>query len=199
MAYYALEGIVAGVCQGCRHKRRTQNQLFQVRLPSIKQRKRFLLTVSVRRLWVAYKKRREVMWLWVCELHQRGLRRLSASYWQCERRYGLPDGAYLSLFVQVGEKQRTAGVVGRERLDVAAFHVTFCLGVDRVHFYFHEVAEGVWEPGGHTSALEIRRYRREPAELRAVADRVAGEFLSALGMQLLPRDRADEAGGASPD
>jgi hypothetical protein len=138
------------------------------------------------------------MWLWACELNQLGLRRLSASYWQCERRYSLPDGAYLSVFSHAGEKQHTTGAAGRERLDVAAFHVTFCLGMDRVHFYFHEVAEGVWEPGGHTSALEIRRYRREPAELRAVADRVAGEFLSALGMQLLLRNRDDEVGGASP-
>jgi hypothetical protein len=85
------------------------------------------------------------------------------------------------------------------RLDVAAFHVTFCLGVDRVHFYFHEVADGVWEPGGHTSALEIRRYRREPAELRSLADRIAGAFLSSLGMQLLPRDGADEVGSETSD
>jgi hypothetical protein len=128
------------------------------------------------------------MWLWECELRQLGLRRLSPRYWQCERRYGLPRGAYLSVFSHAGESQTAAGDVQRERLDICAFHVTFCLGVDRVHFYFHEVAEGVWEPGGHTSGTEIRRYRREPAELRAIADRVAGEFLSALGMKLTPRD-----------
>jgi hypothetical protein len=194
-AFQALASVNACMSQspqGCRRKRRTQNQLPHVRLLSIKQRKRFLLTVSVRRFWVVYKKRREVMWLWACELHQLGLRRLSASYWQCERRYGLPDGAYLSVFSHASEKQHTAGTAGRERLDVAAFHVTVCLGVDRVHFYFHEVAEGVWEPGGYTSALEIRRYCREPAELRALADRVVGEFLSALGMQLLPRGGAEE-------
>ena len=103
------------------------------------------------------------------------------------------------MFAHAGEKQHRTGTAGRERLDVAAFHVTFCLGVDRVHFYFHEVADSMWEPGGHTSALEIRRYRREPSELRAVADRVAGAFLLALGMQLLPRDRADEVGGETPD
>ena len=138
------------------------------------------------------------MWLWACELHQLGLRRLSASYWQCERRYGLPDGAYLSKFVHADEKQHTAGAAGRERLDVAAFQVTFCLNVDRVYFHFLEVAEGGWEPGGHTSALEINRYRREPCELCAVTDRVAGAFLSALGMQLLSRNRADEVGNSSP-
>jgi hypothetical protein len=139
------------------------------------------------------------MWLWACELRQRGLRCLSASYWQCERRYGLPSEAYLSVFAHAGEKQHRGGTAGRERLDVAAFHVTFCLGVDRVHFYFHEVADGMWEPGGHTSTLEIRRYRREPAELRSLADRIAGAFLSSLGMQLLPRDGADEVGSETSD
>jgi hypothetical protein len=128
------------------------------------------------------------MWLWECELRRLGFRRLSERYWQCERWYGLPQGAYLSVFSHAEERQPTAGGAGRERLDMCAFHVTFCLGVDRVHFYFHERAENVWEAGGHTSALEIRRYRREPAELRAVAEGVAAEFLAALGMTLLPRD-----------
>jgi hypothetical protein len=149
-----------------------------------------LLNFVVRTLYtssVAYNKRREVMWLWGCELRRLGLRRLSTRYWQCERRYGLPAGAYLSLFSHARERPATASAVEHERFDICAFHVTFCLGVDRVHFYFHEVAEGVWEPGGHTSGAEIRRYRREPAELRAVADRVASGFLSALGMRLAPR------------
>jgi hypothetical protein len=117
-----------------------------------------------------------------------GLRRLSPRYWQCESRYGLHGGAYLSVFSYAEERQPTAAAAGRERFDICAFHVTFCLGVDRVHFYYHELAEGVWEPGGHTSGAEIRRYRREPAELRALADRVAAEFLAALGMKLMPRD-----------
>jgi hypothetical protein len=128
------------------------------------------------------------MWLWECELRQLGLRRLSERYWQCERRYSLPHGAYLSVFPHAQERQTTDGTKGRERIDMCAFHVTFRLGVDRVHFYFHEVGEGIWEPGGHTSAAEIRRYRREPTELRAVADQIASEFLSALGMELLSRD-----------
>jgi hypothetical protein len=126
------------------------------------------------------------MWIWECELRRLGLRRLSERYGQCERRYGLPEDAYLSVFSHAAERQSTAA--GPERLDICAFHVTFCLGVDRVHFYFHEREEDVWEPGGHTSAVEIRRYRREPAELRAVAEGVAAEFLAALGVTLLPRD-----------
>ena len=129
------------------------------------------------------------MWLWNSELRQLGFRRLSERYWQCERRYGLPANAYLSLFSHARERQFTAGAGERERVDACAFHVTFCLGVDRVHFYFHECDEGVWEPGGHTSAAEIRRYRQEPVELREVADRIAAEVVSALGMKLTPRER----------
>ncbi len=136
---------------------------------------------------VAGDKRREAMWLWEFQPRPLGLRRLSDRYWQCERRHGLPADAYLSVFAHAHER-RAARTAGRERVDLCAFHVTFCLGVDRVHFYYHERAEGVWEPGGHTSGTEIRRYRREPAELRAAADRIASEFLSALGMTLAPRD-----------
>jgi hypothetical protein len=123
------------------------------------------------------------MQLWEWQLHQLGMRRLSTRYWQCDRRYSLPDSAYLSIF---GDR---CDVVDdrRERVDFAAFHVTFCLGVDRIHFYFHEFDESRWEPGGYTSAAEIRRYAREPAELRVIADRTAGEFLAALGMVLMPR------------
>jgi hypothetical protein len=131
------------------------------------------------------------MWLWECELRYVGLRRLSAGYWQCERRHGLPEGAYLSVFSHAEDRQGTTRSTRRERHDVCAFHVTFCLGVDRAHFYFHEVTEGVWEPGGHTSSTELLRYLREPAVLRAVADRVAAALLAALGMRLLPRDRED--------
>lgn len=127
------------------------------------------------------------MWLWGCELRQLGLRRLSPRYWQCERRYGLPADAYLSVFAHAEERQARSRSAAPERFDICAFHVTFCLGVDRVHFYFHEVAEGIWEPGGHTSATEIRRYRREPAQLRAVADQVAEAVLSALGLKLMHR------------
>jgi hypothetical protein len=128
------------------------------------------------------------MWLWACELRRLGLRRLSPRYWQCERGYGLLPGSYLSAFAHAAERPTSVGPGGDERVDICAFHVTFCLGVDRVHFYFHEVSDGVWEPGGHTSSVEIRRYRREPRELRAIADRIAAEFLSALGIELIPRE-----------
>lgn len=123
------------------------------------------------------------MWLWDWELRQIGFRRLSDRYWQCDRRHGLPGSAYLSAFPETRDRQAPAGGAGRERIELCAFHVTFCLGIDCVHFYFHEVAEGVWEPGGHTSAAEIRRHR-DPGELREIADRVADKFLAALGHEL---------------
>jgi hypothetical protein len=127
------------------------------------------------------------MWLWECELRRLGLRRRSHWYWQCERRYGLPPEAYLSVFCHAQERQSQGGIGVRERVDISAFHITFCLGVDRVHFYFHEVGKGAWEPGGHTSMAELRRYLREPLRLRSVADGIAAKFLAALGMELLLR------------
>jgi len=122
------------------------------------------------------------MWLWDWQLQQLGFRRLSERYWQCERGHDLPAAAYLSIFSDVRDRDADG-----ERIEVAAFHVTFGLGVDRVHFYYHEVADGLWEPGGHTSSNEIRRHRRDPAELRALADAVAAAFLAALGWELTPR------------
>lgn len=122
------------------------------------------------------------MRLWTWQLHQLGFRRFSDRYWQCERGHDLPAAAYLSVFSDVRDRDGDG-----ERIDVGAFHVTFVLGIDRVHFYYHEVTERVWEPGGHTSSGEIRRYRRDPAELRAVADGVAFVFLAALGRELTPR------------
>ena len=38
------------------------------------------------------------MWLWDIELRALGFRRKSERYWQCLRRFELPDAAYLSLF-----------------------------------------------------------------------------------------------------
>jgi hypothetical protein len=127
------------------------------------------------------------MWIWVSELHRLGFRRRGEHYWQCERRYGLPASAYLSVFTAAREIERPGRRPGRERVEVAAFHVTFCLGLDRVHFYYHEAGEGAWEPGGHTSTPELRRYAIDPAKLRASADQIAGRVVTALGAELLPR------------
>jgi hypothetical protein len=131
------------------------------------------------------------MWLWVGELHRLGFRRRSERYWQCERGYGLPAEAYVSIFahalVRGGSGRATAPV----RADVGAFHVTFCLGVDRIHFYYHEADADAWEPGGHTSGPEIRRYGVEPSELRERADAVAKALAEALGHLFRARNSSD--------
>lgn len=124
------------------------------------------------------------MWLWKCELHRLGFRERSADYWQCERRFGLPENAYLSVWIHAREREHH---LGRELLDVSAFHVTFQLDVDRVHFYFHEVGDHVWEPGGHTSSTEIRRHGVEPSLLRDLADDCAALLVAQWGGELLDR------------
>ena len=77
---------------------------------------------------------------------------------------------------------RTRGIV-----EVSAFHVTFLLDVDNVHFYYHEYGDGVWEAGGHTSSAEIARHDADPVVLRQIADVVAADFVLALEANLLPR------------
>ena len=62
----------------------------------------------------------------------------------------------------------------------SAFHVTFQLGLERVHFYFHEHRDNEWEPGGHTSSKEIRRLGHDLLELRERADEIAAAFIEAL-------------------
>src|SRR5262245_42315465 len=62
-------------------------------------------------------KRREGMWLWECELRRLGLRRQSPRYWQCERRYGMPGNAYLSVFSRAQERQTASDATTREQVD----------------------------------------------------------------------------------
>jgi hypothetical protein len=120
------------------------------------------------------------MWIPACELRQAGFRQRSAGYWQCEGRHGLSAGAYVSVF----DHGHDAG-----RVDVWAFHVTFLLGSDRVHFYYHEADHAAWEPGGYTSGRQIRAHGVKPRVLRARADRIAAELSAALGCTLHPRSR----------
>jgi hypothetical protein len=127
------------------------------------------------------------MWLWDWELHQVGFRCRSEGYWQCEVGHGLPDDCYLSLFVHHSGRARNGRGPGRRPLEVSAFHVTFLLGVDRIHFYYHEVAENAWEPGGHTSSGEILRHGVEPHALRDEADVIAARLVAALGGAWRPR------------
>lgn len=127
------------------------------------------------------------MWIWACELHRLGFRRRSPHYWRCDGRYGLPASAYLSLFHAGSDGESSRTQPSRIRFDVSAFHVTYCLGVDRVHFYYHEAGELSWEPGGHTSSRELRRLGVKPANMRAAADDIAARVAEAMGVTLQPR------------
>src|SRR5437016_2976269 len=111
------------------------------------------------------------MWIWENELRQAGFRRRSNCYWRCEKRFDLPSHAYVSLFVG-GQITGPGQPAPHALVEFSAFHVTFHVGMDNLHFYYHERSEGVWEPGGHTSSAEIRRYEIEPRQLREQADAI---------------------------
>lgn len=123
------------------------------------------------------------MWLWESELRALGFRRKAERYWLCGRRFGLPSGDHLSLYCW-GEQ-----VLPGQRLlvELTEFHATFHVAGERVHFYYHERLENVWEPGGHTSSGEILRLGQDPAALRAEADGIAARFVEALSGRFLPR------------
>ena len=127
------------------------------------------------------------MWLWAIELHELGFRRQSDRYWLCERRYGLPADAHLSVFADAqsvpGERRGS-----RLLLEVSAFHVTFEIGRENIHFYYHESLETAWEPGGHTSAGEIERIGCDLYELRTAADPIAVLVVAALRGTYRPRE-----------
>src|SRR3954454_24667493 len=102
------------------------------------------------------------MWLWQDELHRAGSRRRSDGYWKAERRFGLPANAYVSVFARESRRPVAGPLRGRGRqtnrpaAEVSAFHVTFVVGRDNVHFYYHESDDRAWSPGGHTTRREIR-------------------------------------------
>ncbi len=135
------------------------------------------------------------MWLWAVELHELGFRRRSDRYWQCERRFGLPEQAHLSIFAS---EQRIPAGKGRKRclVELAAFHVTFEIDRDNVHFYYHERLDNEWEAGGHTSAGEMARLGQELRVLRDCADGIAASLIEALGGVCHPREVAGANGQA---
>jgi hypothetical protein len=127
------------------------------------------------------------MWQWDDALRQRGFRRRGERYWQCERGFGLGQAEHISIFSW--SEQAIPGRRGPARflVEVTEFHVTFLLGGEHLHFYYHEQTDHTWVPAGHTSANEIRRVDADPAVLRARADSVAREVIEGLGGSLLPR------------
>jgi hypothetical protein len=76
---------------------------------------------------------------------------------------------------------------GPTPLEISAFHVTFLLNADNIHFYYHEAGDGVWAPGGYTSVAEIERHGVDPGALRDIADAAAAEVAAALGGVLRKR------------
>jgi len=72
-------------------------------------------------------------------------------------------------------------------VELSDFHVTFQIGLERIHFYYHERSENAWKAAGHTSGREIRRLGVEPAQLRAQADMAAALFIAAVGGVYHPR------------
>jgi hypothetical protein len=116
------------------------------------------------------------MWLWEVQLHELGFKRKSERYWQCERRYGLPANAHLSLFSW--SEQTLPGT--RYLVELTEFHVTFTIGLDNIHFYYHDFAESVWTPGGYTSRARMERLLVSPRRLRRQAEALARAFIAGL-------------------
>jgi hypothetical protein len=131
------------------------------------------------------------MWQWDSDLQQLGFRRPSERYWRCERRYGLGPADHLSIWswseqtIPHPDARRRGSA--RFLVEITEFHVTFLIGGEHLHFYYHEHADNEWRPAGHTSNNELRRVGADPPELRARADAIAAEFIAALGGTLRSR------------
>ena len=124
----------------------------------------------------------------VSTLQSQGFRRRSRKYWQIKPvSTDLKEDCHVSLFAdaELNASGRPAGTA--HYLDFAAFHVTFELGPDNVHFYYHELSESEWEAGGHTSSREIRRHGVDPRQLRQAADVIAERLLQEWGRGMSPR------------
>jgi hypothetical protein len=124
------------------------------------------------------------MWLWAAQLRELGFRRKSERYWQCDNRHGLPTNAHCSIFSW--SEQSLPG--GRFLVELTEFHVTFEIGFDNVHFYYHETSDYAWAPGGHTSFGEIAGLGVDPAILREEADEIARRCLELVDCLLVGRE-----------
>jgi len=130
------------------------------------------------------------MWLWDDALRELGFRRKSDRYWLCERRYGLRGNDHVSVWSWSEQTIPAGRNRVRYLVEVTEFHVTFYLGGEHVHFYYHERAENAWAPGGHTSDAEIHRVGHDPAAARRAADAVAADLVATLGGSWRRRKRS---------
>jgi len=89
------------------------------------------------------------------------------------------------LFERLHQRHGTRWLV-----ELTEFHVTFQLGLEHVHFYYHEQGENAWRPAGHTSSAEIIRLGESPLAWRSRADASAAALVAALGGVLLPRRKS---------
>ncbi|MGF1579708.1 MAG: hypothetical protein ACFCD0_10125 [Gemmataceae bacterium] len=126
------------------------------------------------------------MWLWESELRELKFKPKSEHYWQCDRGYDLPSAAYLSIYPW---STRTHPALGISICEMTAFHVTFLLDTEHVHYYYHERQDREWEPGGHTSTKEILRVHPAPKQLRHQADQIASRLIDAMGCQFREREK----------
>ena len=123
------------------------------------------------------------MWIWEFQLRELGFRRKNDVYWICERGCGLADGDHLSLFLWTREAQDSSP----SAFELTEFHVTFLIGSQNVHFYYHEIGDNLWEPGGHTSGMELEGLGCDPPGLIAEADEIARLFVKTLDGRWLDR------------
>jgi len=122
--------------------------------------------------------------LWKHQLLELGLREKGARYWRCDDRYEMNQGVHLSVFLWTADARSSRRA---QRFELCEFHITFELGTENIHFYYHEVREGQWRGAGHTSSPEIQRLGYQTSPLRENADQIALRWVEALQCQLLPR------------
>jgi hypothetical protein len=88
--------------------------------------------------------KKEAVWSWEMQLCRLGFRRRSRWYWSCGHGYNLPPDAHVSIFAASACRPPEAALSSPHRLlEVNAFHVTVRLGMDHVHFHYHERGDAV--------------------------------------------------------
>jgi hypothetical protein len=127
------------------------------------------------------------MWIWDFQLRQLGFRQKNDLYWRCERGFGLSEGDHLSVFLWTQEDhQEVAG--SKRAFELTEFHVTFLIDRDHIHFYYHEIQDNRWKPGGHTSSIQLKGMGLDPQSLIQEADTVAQELVQMLKGRWMSRD-----------